>query len=344
MKLKGLFMSAAILTPITMVPMGVFAAEDGDMTTSNVLAEVVSGGQTIVAKDANFGKLTIGTTPENVKVPDLLTVKDHTGGDGFEVRVKATNYDDTHETMKTQAHLEYDVDLTSADQLVQTGPSQLKSQVFSGEISGDWGVIPKSGEFSQDLLWTVTPKASPGEDIDNDVSETAFRKVMSETKASNGANIEYNAESLFVNMTDGQSMTYTTRANQYQVIETAGGDYHININLIAEPNGGLSRSSSLDGITDGGLIDDASDTRATFNFKLKMPEKLASGLGMNEMIDRVESNAETNNGIDVTKEAIDSQDVFTGKGRVAEFTPKYTVHLKNGKQITVDLFVTVNYL
>lgn len=161
MKLKGLFMSAAILAPMAIAPMGVFADEAPATSNSKVMAEVVSGGLTISAKDVDFGKVTIGTTPEAKTVADLLTVHDLTGGNGFEVSVKAENYADTKDTMLTKAKLESETNLTDASGLVQTGESMLAEQTFGGTVSGEWGATPKAGAFSQDLVWTATAKAAP---------------------------------------------------------------------------------------------------------------------------------------------------------------------------------------
>lgn len=161
MKIKGLLMSVAVLAPMAVAPMGVFAEEQPATDTSNVTANIQSGGMSLLAADADFGNLTIGVTPEPAQVPGLLKVTDHTGGNGFSVNVKSTNFNETKDTLMTTAHLENDVALTDEAAEIQTGQSMLKEQVFDGSITGEWGATPKSGEFSQDLLWTMTADITP---------------------------------------------------------------------------------------------------------------------------------------------------------------------------------------
>lgn len=163
MKLNGLFMSAAILAPAALAPLGVFADEAPAESNSKVMAEVGSGGMTLAAKDVNFGALTIGTEPGERTVADLLTATDHSGGNGFDVSVRADNYADTESTMLTTVQMNDGViaPLTSEAATVLSGESKLAVQTYSGKISGKWGETPKAGVFSQDLVWTMSAKASP---------------------------------------------------------------------------------------------------------------------------------------------------------------------------------------
>lgn len=219
-KLRGLFLSAAVLAPMTISSISAFAAET-DTAESKVLAEVVSGGMELVAKDANFGALTIGIEPGKVEVPKLLTVTDHTGGAGFSINVKATNYADTEKTMTTSAHISRDVALTDTASEIVTGESKLAPQTFDGEISGSWGVAPKAGEFTQNLLWTMTATAAPVDNNNADLADMMNGLELTGSFASTNTYDESGSILGSVEVTSDGTVTSAANAgeNSYEVVK-----------------------------------------------------------------------------------------------------------------------------
>lgn len=147
-------------------------AEKPAEAKSTVKADVKSGGLHLIvngngtgadAKDVNFGTLKINGDINPVKVADLATVTDHTGANGWELKVKTTNYADVEKTMKVTLNMDgKDSIMTSADSSIATGQSQLDDIVKEGTFKGEWGVKPEAKAFSQALTWTLSPAATPG--------------------------------------------------------------------------------------------------------------------------------------------------------------------------------------
>lgn len=231
MKLKGLFISSAILAPMIVTPVGVFAAEEGDMTTSNIYAEVVSGGMQLKANDADLGKLTVGEEPSPTSVSEYLRVLDNTGGTGFSVSVKASNYADTEQTLQTSVHLENDVIITDSDEVAQTGESKLDWQTFDGQVTAEWGQTPKAGNFSQDLVWTMTATAAPHED-----QSDKFDKIVSNTDIFASGNTQISALEMYKTNGDSIPTTMTPEVNKVTLTKNAdeGGVKHYTVNAYAK--------------------------------------------------------------------------------------------------------------
>lgn len=230
MKVKGLLMSAAILAPMGVAPLSAFADEAPATSNSKVMAEIVSGGMTIAAADANFGKLTIGTEPGTVAVTDFLKVVDHTGGSGYEVNVSAENYDETKDTMATTAKIgDKEVPLTNTAGIINEGESMLKEQKYNGSVTGKWGSTPKAGEFSQDLKWTMTAKAAP---VEPDKPEAqahpmllAMMQKVQMIASVNGSNLYDSKEQ---SMNSGLAEV-TADSTPRKALNVGGDNYKVNI-------------------------------------------------------------------------------------------------------------------
>lgn len=228
-------MSAAILAPMAIAPVNVLANEDvegdGDFTTSEVQADVRSGGMKIEVKDADFGALEISKTPETISIPDYLRVLDNTGGGGYSVAVRAANYADTEKTLLTTVHLENDVDLTESAAIVQTGESQLDWQGFEGKISGEWGQTPKAGGFTQNLEWTMTAIAKPHEDQSDE-----FAKIAEDTDIFASGNTRISALEMYKTNDDSIPVAMEPEVDKVTLTKDAdeGGVKHYTVDAYAK--------------------------------------------------------------------------------------------------------------
>lgn len=159
-------MGAAILAPMGASGMQAFADETPAESKSKVTAEVKSGGMALTAHDVDLGPLTISEEIPQKNVDELLTIKDHTGGPGHEITVKATNYAETEPTLFSEMQIENKVSVTGEDALISSDRSQLDLIKKGGIIDTHWGVKPQAGNYAQNLQWTMTALAAPVEQGD----------------------------------------------------------------------------------------------------------------------------------------------------------------------------------
>lgn len=325
MKIKGLFMSAAVLAPMALAPIGVFAEEQPATDTSTVTANIESGGMSLVAADADFGDLVIGTAPKTAEVTDFLKVTDHTGGDGFSVNVKATNYNETKDTLLTTAHLENDVPLTDEAAEIQTGQSKLGEQKFTGSVTGEWGATPKAGAFSQDLVWTMTANIAPEE-----IESLELRQMM---------------EELVISGNPGASNT--TGADE-QVV----GDTMVMMNGMPKgaehvgPNEYVTNSNVI--ITDTGMGSGKANSEALLFIGMNLDLTTSpSGLPANEVIESINAPdtvkttlTETGIGLELERGALPLK--FENEEKTKASLP-FTFHLKDGTTATYTIQFNIEW-
>lgn len=150
----------------------VLAADANATANTSVTANIVSGGlkleiegngSGVDAKDAFLGDLTIGEAIPDATVTGLTNVTDHTGANGWNLTVKADNYDSTKNTLavKLKVGAEAQASITGNDISVADGESKLAEQTSDGVFSATWGAIPEQGDYTSNLTWTLSPIISP---------------------------------------------------------------------------------------------------------------------------------------------------------------------------------------
>lgn len=156
-------LSSVILTSVMPSVMAAEVANDD----STVSAKVKTGGMKVVASDVDLGKLVIG---ENIDpVTGEVIVTDHTGGDGWKLQVKSTNFDVINPSLVESVKVGEGEKsfITNEDVLVNKGKSLLEDQKYNADYSATWGVKPEVGNKTNELTWTLTPEIEEKTIADN---------------------------------------------------------------------------------------------------------------------------------------------------------------------------------
>ena len=109
-------------------------------------------------KDVHLGELSPDKELTPVSVPKLAIVEDYTGGTGWTLSAKISNYEETKDTIVQKLSLNNSdpVYLTGEDKVYSSGDWSMKPIGLDGTITPEWGVAPKLGKFSQNVTWTLT--------------------------------------------------------------------------------------------------------------------------------------------------------------------------------------------
>lgn len=137
----------------------ILSAQAADEVTSNskIIGNVTTGGISLVAGDANLGDTKIGTKINDVS--SNIEVKDWTGGVGWNLFVKSSNFDDISKTYRESVQVEgfNKTAITKDNSFVAEGVSRKTPYSFNATYSAEWGENPRLGDNVNNLVWTLTP-------------------------------------------------------------------------------------------------------------------------------------------------------------------------------------------
>lgn len=157
MKFKTIVSTMMLGSIVLSTAMPAAMAADKADTNSRVKATVKTGGMTLEADTVDLGKLEIGKKIDNVDGEVRIT--DYTGGAGWDLSVKSTNYDKVNPSLVEKVKVGDGSEslLLPNDTKVDNGPSLLETQKRKATYSAEWGVAPVAGGVNNELTWTLTP-------------------------------------------------------------------------------------------------------------------------------------------------------------------------------------------
>lgn len=179
--ITGVMLSSSVLS-MAATSLTAFAGENEAGDTSQVTATIKNGGMDLQINgnadgndvdganltDIFLGEYEVADDLKPVEINNIAEVTDHTGGLGWTLSARITNFADTEETITNELRVGHELGgieenfypLNDVDTVFTSGLGQVDTYSLHGTLAPSWGINPQVGDYVQNVAWTLSAVAA----------------------------------------------------------------------------------------------------------------------------------------------------------------------------------------